>query len=189
MTREAGLRRFAHPLEHLVDVDCAALDRPMVGKRLHAIDQRHDAVGLVANQLGQFAAGRIGILLEELRRAADAGKRVLDLVRQHRGHRRYRSRRAAMGQIGGPSFPPSSARAVSGRAGRPPRPSTRPVSSPNGCRSAGLRAAYRAPRSCCRPSRPSRPATARGCAAPRNRRIHCRGARPRWRRETAPPPG
>ena len=38
-------------------------------------------------------------LLEELRRAADAGERVLDLVRQHRAERRDRARGAAMGEL------------------------------------------------------------------------------------------
>ena len=79
---------LAHALEHLVDVDRVALDRPVVGERLHAIDQRDDAVGFVADQLGQLAPGRVGILLQQLRRAANAGKRVLDLMRQHRRHRR-----------------------------------------------------------------------------------------------------
>ena len=38
-------------------------------------------------------------LLEQLRRAADAGQRVLDLMRQHRGQRDHRARRAAMRQL------------------------------------------------------------------------------------------
>ena len=40
-----------------------------------------------------------GVLLEQLRRAADAGERVLHLVRQHRGHRRHRARGVAMGEL------------------------------------------------------------------------------------------
>ena len=38
-------------------------------------------------------------LLEQLRGAADAGERVLDLVRQHGGERDHRARRAAMGEL------------------------------------------------------------------------------------------
>ena len=38
-------------------------------------------------------------LLQQLRRAADAGKRVLDLVRQHGGERDDRARGAAMGEL------------------------------------------------------------------------------------------
>ena len=75
------------------------LDRRVVGKRLHAVDQRDDAVGLVADQLGQLAARRVGVLLQQLRRAADAGERVLDLVRQHRRHRRDRAGGVAMRQL------------------------------------------------------------------------------------------
>ena len=38
-------------------------------------------------------------LLEQLRRAADAGQRILDLVRQHGGERDHRARGAAMGEL------------------------------------------------------------------------------------------
>ena len=41
----------------------------------------------------------LGRLLEELRGAADARERVLDLVRQHGAERRDRARRAAMGEL------------------------------------------------------------------------------------------
>ena len=40
-----------------------------------------------------------GGLLEQLRRAADARQRVLDLVRQHRGERADRARSAPMGEL------------------------------------------------------------------------------------------
>ncbi len=71
-----------------MDIDRLAFDRTMVGERLHAIDQSDDAVGFVANQLGQLAAGRVGVLFKQLRRAANPGKRVLDLMCEHRRHRR-----------------------------------------------------------------------------------------------------
>ena len=38
-------------------------------------------------------------LLEQLRRAANAGQRILDLMRQHGGKRDHRARRAAMRQL------------------------------------------------------------------------------------------
>ena len=71
-------------VEHDVDVDRLALDRPLVGEHLHAVDQLHDAVGLVADQPGQRAVLVGTDDFQQLRRAADAGQRVLDLVRQHR---------------------------------------------------------------------------------------------------------
>src|SRR6516165_5488531 len=63
----------------------------MVGERLHPVDEGDDSIGLVADQLRQLAPGRISVLLEQLGRAADSGQRVLDLMREHRGHRRDRS--------------------------------------------------------------------------------------------------
>ena len=82
-----------------MDVDRLALDRTLVGEHLHAVDQLHDAVGLVADQPRQRAVVVAGGLFEQLRRAADAGQRVLDLVRQHGGKRAHRARRAAMGEL------------------------------------------------------------------------------------------
>jgi hypothetical protein len=38
-------------------------------------------------------------LFEQLRRAANAGQRVLDLVREHGGERDHRTRGAAMGEL------------------------------------------------------------------------------------------
>ena len=46
--------------------------RPVVAEHLHAIDQRNDAVRLVADQPRQHAVFRRGRLLEQLGRAADA---------------------------------------------------------------------------------------------------------------------
>ena len=42
---------------------------------------------------------RLYALLQKLRRAANAGQRILDFVRQHRRHRRHRSGGPAMGQL------------------------------------------------------------------------------------------
>ena len=82
-----------------MDVDRLALDRPLVGEHFHAVDQLHDAVGLVADQPRQRAVLVAGRLLEQLRRAANAGQRILDLVRQHGRERDHRARGAAMGEL------------------------------------------------------------------------------------------
>ena len=82
-----------------MDVDGAARHRPVVAEHFHAVDQGDDAVGLVADQPGQHAVFGRGRLLEQLRGAANAGQRVLDLMRQHRGQRDHRARRASMRQL------------------------------------------------------------------------------------------
>ena len=73
-----------------------AVDRPLVGKDLHAVDQRDDAVGLVGDEPGQRAVLVAQPALQQLRGAADAGQRVLDLMRQHRRQAGDRARGAAM---------------------------------------------------------------------------------------------
>ena len=93
---EAVLRQAAHVVQDLVDVDRPALDGATVGEGLHAVDQRDDAVGLLADQLGQLAIGIRHRLFEELGGATDAGQRVLDLVRQHGGQRAHRAGGAAV---------------------------------------------------------------------------------------------
>ena len=82
-----------------MNVDRPPRHRPVVAEHFHAIDQRDDAVGLVADQPRQHAVFRRSRLLEQLRRAANAGQRVLDFMRQHRGQRDHRARRAAMRQL------------------------------------------------------------------------------------------
>ena len=86
-------------LQDEVDVDGLARDRALVREHLHAIDELDDAVGLLADQLGQLTVLVVGRLLQELRRAADAGQRVLDLVREHGRKRGHRAGRAPMGQL------------------------------------------------------------------------------------------
>ncbi len=51
------------------------------------VDQADDAIGLVADQLRQDPAVALDALLQKLRRAADSGERVLDLMGQHGRHR------------------------------------------------------------------------------------------------------
>ena len=55
-------------------------------ERLHPVDEVADAVRLVADQDGQLTVGVGDAAFEQLGRAADAGKGVLDLVRQDGGH-------------------------------------------------------------------------------------------------------
>jgi hypothetical protein len=101
-TDVAGKARLRQPfdvIEHRMDVDRAALHRTLVAEHLHAIDQRDDAVGLVADQPRQRAVLRRGRLLQKLRRAANAGQRILDLMRQHRRKRGDGARSAAMGEL------------------------------------------------------------------------------------------
>ena len=97
--REARLGEPPHVIEHHVDVDGLALDRAFVAEHLHAVDQLDDAIGLVADQPRQRAIVVVDGLLEQLRRAADARQRILDLVGEHGGERDHRARRAAMGQL------------------------------------------------------------------------------------------
>ena len=73
--------------------------RPLVGERLHAVDQFDDPVGLLADQLGQRAILVADRALQQLRRAANAGERVLDLVREHGAERGHRAGGAAMGEL------------------------------------------------------------------------------------------
>ncbi len=68
-------------------------------KALHAIDQLDDAVGLLADQPGQGAIRIIGLCFEKLGGAPYAGQRILDFMRQHRGHGGDRTRAAAVGEL------------------------------------------------------------------------------------------
>ncbi len=84
---ETGLRQPFHVVQHYVNIDRLAFDRPLVGKDFHAVDQLHDAVGLVADQLGERPVVVAGRLFEQLCRAANSGQRILDLMRQHGSER------------------------------------------------------------------------------------------------------
>ncbi|KAF0124550.1 MAG: hypothetical protein FD152_2980 [Xanthobacteraceae bacterium] len=86
-------------LEDDVDVDGLALDRPLVGKHLHAVDELHDPVGLVADQPRQSPILVVNGGFEQLCRASDARERVLDFVGQHRRQRRHRPCRPAVGEL------------------------------------------------------------------------------------------
>ena len=96
---KAALRKAPHVLEHEIDIDRVALDRRAVGELLHVVDQAADAVGFLADQADQRALVLGDARLEQLRRAADPGQRVLDLVRQRRRQARDCARAAAMDQL------------------------------------------------------------------------------------------
>ena len=72
----------AHALADFVDVHVAHHVRPAV-RRQQAVDQRLQPVGLVDDDLGVFLQVLgLDFHLQQLRRAADAAQRVLDLVGQ-----------------------------------------------------------------------------------------------------------
>ena len=98
MRGEPGLRELADVLQHAVDVDGGARDR-LFAERLHPVDQVADAIGFVADQDGEFAVGRGNTRFQKLRRAADAGQRVLHLMRQNGGHAGHAARGAAEGEL------------------------------------------------------------------------------------------
>ena len=96
MAGKPGHRETFHMVQHGVDVQTLARHRALVGKRFHPVDQFDDPVGLLANQLGQRAIFVADRAFEQLSGAADARKRVFDLMGEHRAERGDRSRRAAM---------------------------------------------------------------------------------------------
>ena len=91
VTSETRLRRAPDLIEHPVDVDRTVLDGALIAEHLHSLHELHDPVGLVADQLREEAVVGVGPLLQELRGAADAGERVLDLVGQHGAERADRA--------------------------------------------------------------------------------------------------
>ena len=70
-----------------------------VGEGLHPVDEFDDAVGLLADQPRQRAILVADRALQQLRRAANAGERVLDLMREHGAERGHRAGGAAMGEL------------------------------------------------------------------------------------------
>ncbi len=96
---KAGLRDRLHAIEHDVNVDRHPVDRALVGEDFHAIDQRHDAVCLVADKLSQRAVFLSDRGFQKLCRTANARKRVLDLMGQHGGQAADRTGGCAMRQL------------------------------------------------------------------------------------------
>src|SRR5215472_19279213 len=72
MSGKAGLREPPDVIENHVDIDLLAFDRALVAEHFHAVDELYDAVGLITDQPGQDAIIVACLLLQELRRAANA---------------------------------------------------------------------------------------------------------------------
>ena len=73
-------------VEHGVDVHGLLAQRPLVAEDLHAVHEIADAAGFVDDELGQRPVFFGRTRFEQLGRAPDAGQRVFDLMRHHRGH-------------------------------------------------------------------------------------------------------
>ncbi len=69
-----------------------------VAEGFHAVDERGDAVALLADELREPALAFRHAVFEQLRRAADTGERVLD-PRQHRRHPVHRAHGAAVMEL------------------------------------------------------------------------------------------
>ena len=92
---EAGPRQPHDVVEHLVDVDQRARHRVSVREHLHAVQQTADAIDLLGDQHGRIARSSSPTArLQQLGGAANAGKRVLHLVRQGCRQPGDRTRRA-----------------------------------------------------------------------------------------------
>ncbi len=77
---------------------CAG-QRHRIAERFHPVDQGADAIGFVADELRQRAVCGVNRFFQKLRGAANAGQRILDLMRQHGRHAAHRTRRAAIQQL------------------------------------------------------------------------------------------
>ena len=99
VARKTRLREPFHMPEHDMNIDGFALDRPLVGEDIHAIDKLHDPVGLVANQARQHPVLIVRRMFEKLRGTANAGKRIFDFMREHRRERGDGTRGAAMREL------------------------------------------------------------------------------------------
>ena len=89
-----ALGDLAHVIQHAMDVDRRAVERAFVGEHLHAVDQRHDAVHLLADELRQIAAGIVETRFEKLGGTPHPGEGVLHLMGQNGGKRSHCARRA-----------------------------------------------------------------------------------------------
>ena len=76
-----------------------ARHRAFVAEHFHAIDQRDDAVGFVADQPGELSIFGGRRLFQKLRRAANAGQRIFDFMGQHRRQRDHGACSAAMREL------------------------------------------------------------------------------------------
>ena len=88
LDQHAGARFAAqqpvHVLAELVHVDQRLLRRARRAE--HGVDQRGEPVGFADDDAGVFAQVLVQLALEQLRRAAQAAERILDLVRELPNH-------------------------------------------------------------------------------------------------------
>ena len=70
-----------------------------VAEAFHPVDQAADAVAFVDDQLGHFPLVRRQRFFQQLGGAANAGQRILDLMRQHRRHAVHGAHRAPRHQL------------------------------------------------------------------------------------------
>ena len=98
MRGKSALREHAHMFKHAMDVHRAARDR-LFGEYLHPVDQIPDAVGLVADQHGQFPVRFVHRRFQQLGGAANARERVLHLMREDRRHAGNAARGAAKREL------------------------------------------------------------------------------------------
>ena len=94
MGGEARSGHTADMAQRLVDVHRAPFHRALA-EHVHPLHEVADAVHLVLDQRAELAVAFLRRLFQQLGGAADAGKRVLHLMRQHRRHGRGAARRAA----------------------------------------------------------------------------------------------
>ena len=81
-------------IDQRIDIAGPAFQRPVGGEILHPVDQRGDAIHLVADELSQRGVTAAMAGFEKLRRATNARQRVLDLMRQDRRCAHGRARAA-----------------------------------------------------------------------------------------------
>ena len=84
--RKADQRGFARTVQRVMDIDRAAVRRAQIAELLYLLQQLHDPPGFFHDQIGQLAVFGAKAHRQQLRRAGNTGKRVLDLMRQHFGH-------------------------------------------------------------------------------------------------------
>ena len=80
---EPGLSEALHVVEDSVDVEALPLPRGRHREGLHPVDEFHDAVRLVTDEPGQGPVLVADAALKQLRRAANSGQRIFDLMREH----------------------------------------------------------------------------------------------------------
>ena len=94
-----GLGYRQHPLQYFVNIHRATIvEFGIAGKGLHPVDKRDDPVGLLDDQPGQLRIIPGYRLFKQLRRAANARQRVLDLMGQQGRHGRDGACGIAVGQ-------------------------------------------------------------------------------------------